>query len=176
VDRKNPGPAADLPLSLRAARAPRYDGSMDITISLDPARLDLDRVHAWLRTAYWSPDVRRDVVERAFANSLSAGAYDEAGQVGVARAVTDQATFAWLCDVFVDERARGRGVARAMVRALMSDPRTQTLRRWVLATRTAHGVYAPLGYAPVDARIWMEMKPPAERWQDVSAASARTLP
>ncbi len=139
-----------------------FEGS----ISTDPARLDLDRVHAWLAAAYWSPGVRRDIVERAFANSLSAGAYDARGvQVGVARAVTDQATFAYLADVFVDERARGHGVGRAMVRALIDDPRLQTLRRWSLATRDAHGVYAALGFGPVDARIWMEYKPDPAGWQ-----------
>jgi hypothetical protein len=81
---------------------------MDLTISTDPARIDLDRVHAWLRASYWSPNVRKDIVERAFAHSLVAGAYDERGvQRGVARAVTDHATFAYLADVFVDEPARG---------------------------------------------------------------------
>ena len=139
---------------------------MDLTISTDPARIDLDRVHAWLRASYWSPRVRRDVVERAFAHSLVAGAYDERGvQRGVARAVTDHATFAYLADVFVDEPARGRGVGRRMVRALLADPRTQTVRRWSLATRDAHGVYAALGFGPVDARIWMEYKP-RDAWSE----------
>ncbi|MCE9578885.1 MAG: GNAT family N-acetyltransferase [Deltaproteobacteria bacterium] len=135
------------------------------TISTDPARLDLDRVHGWLSRAYWSPGVRREIVERAFASSLSAAAYDADGrQLGVARAVTDQATFAWLCDVYVDEAARGHGIARAMVQALLDDPRLQTLRRWCLGTRDAHGVYAKLGFGPVDARIWMELKPDPARW------------
>jgi GNAT superfamily N-acetyltransferase len=135
------------------------------TISTDPARLDLDRIHAWLRDTYWSPGVRREVVDQAFARSLSAGAYAADGrQLGVARAVTDQATFAWLCDVFVDGEVRGQGVARAMVRALMDDPRLQTLRRWCLCTRDAHGVYAPLGFAAVDAPLWMEHKLSPARW------------
>jgi GNAT superfamily N-acetyltransferase len=138
---------------------------------MDPRRLDLDRVHGWLRAAYWSPGVRRDVVERAFANSLSVGAYAADGsQVGVARAVTDCATFAWLCDVYVDAAMRGRGIARAMVRELMADARLQTLRRWCLGTRDAHGVYAALGFAPVDARIWMEYKP-ADAWSERAAGA-----
>ena len=136
------------------------------TVSTDPSLLDLDVVHGWLRGAYWSTGVRRDVVVRAFANSLVAGAYDAGRQIGVARVVTDQATFAWLCDVFVAEDARGRGVARAMVRELLADPRLQTLRRWSLATRDAHEVYRPLGFGPVDATIWMELKPDPERWQE----------
>jgi GNAT superfamily N-acetyltransferase len=140
-------------------------------ISTDPARLDLDRVHGWLRGAYWSPDVRKDVVARAFGNSLGAGAYavDDGAQLGVARVVTDQATFAWLCDVYVDASARGQGIGRAMVRALLDDPRLRTLRRWCLGTRDAHGVYAALGFAPVDPRIWMELKPDPSRWQATQA-------
>lgn len=136
------------------------------TLSSDPARLDLARVHAWLAGSYWSPGIRRDVVERAFAHSLSVGAYDERGvQVGVARAATDQATFAWLCDVFVDDAWRGQGVARAIVAALIADPRLQTLRRWCLATRDAHEVYRPLGFTGVDGARWMELMPPPERWR-----------
>jgi GNAT superfamily N-acetyltransferase len=135
-------------------------------LSVDPRRLQLDRVAAWLRSSYWSPDIRPDIVERAFANSLSIGAYAASGeQVGVARAVTDQATFAWLCDVFVDEAARGRGIAKAMVRALLDDPRLTTLRRWCLATRDAHEVYQPLGFVPLDASRWLERLPDAAAWQ-----------
>ena len=136
---------------------------------MDPGRLDLTRVHGWLRDEYWSPGIRREVVERAFANSLSVGAYTADGQVAVARAVTDCATFAWLCDVFVAPAMRGRGIARAMVRELMADARLQTLRRWCLATRDAHGVYAAVGFAPVDARIWMEHKP-KDAWSDRAGA------
>jgi GNAT superfamily N-acetyltransferase len=139
------------------------------SVSRDPARLQLDVVHGWLASAYWSPDVRRDVLERAFANSLVAGAYDARGaQIGVARAVTDQATFAWLCDVFVAEDWRGRGIARAMVRALMADERLATLRRWCLATRDAHDVYRPLGFEPVDAARWMERRLDPAAWREGS--------
>src|SRR5690349_10288539 len=137
---------------------------MDYEVSLDPARVQLDVVYPWLRDCYWSTGVRRDVVERAFANSLVAGAYRNGRQVGVARAVTDQATFAWLCDVFVDDTARGQGIATAMVKALIDDPRLQTLRRWCLATRDAHAVYRPLGFEPVDARIWMQHLLAPTRW------------
>jgi GNAT superfamily N-acetyltransferase len=149
---------------------------MDLTISTDPARLDVDRVHGWLAAEYWCPGVRKDVVARAFAASLCAGAYDERGvQRGVARAVTDQATFAWLCDVFVEPAARGRGVARALVQALLSDPRTSTVRTWCLATRDAHGVYAPLGFAPAEPGRWMVLRPDPARWQarEWAAAAAR---
>jgi GNAT superfamily N-acetyltransferase len=138
--------------------------AMEWVISTDPARLQLDVVHGWLVSCYWSPGIRRDVMENAFAHSLVAGAYRGGVQIGVARVVTDQATFAWLCDVFVDERARGLGIARAMVRTLMDDPRLQTLRRWCLATRSAHEVYRPLGFAAVDPTLWMQHLPDPARW------------
>lgn len=138
----------------------------DWELSTDPARLDLDRIHAWLAGAYWSPGIRRDVVERAFAASLVIGAYAGGEQLAVARVVTDQATFAWLCDVFVTPAARGRGIAQAMVRALLADPRLQTLRRWCLATRDAHGVYERCGFSGVDARVWMELKPEPAAWSE----------
>ena len=133
---------------------------------MDPARLQLDVIYGWLSTCYWSDGIRREICERAFANSMSIGAYDERGaQVGVARLVTDQATFAWLCDVFVADDARGLGIARAMVTAFLEDPRLQTLRRWTLATRDAHGVYQPLGFADVKPTVFMERLPDRSRWQ-----------
>jgi GNAT superfamily N-acetyltransferase len=137
-------------------------------VSTDPTLVQLDVVYPWLHGCYWSPGIRRDVVERAFANSIVCGAYRGGTQVGVARVVSDQATFAWLCDVFVDESARGHGIASAMVRALIDDPRLQTLRRWCLATRDAHAVYRPLGFEPVDARIWMQYLLDPARWGSIA--------
>jgi GNAT superfamily N-acetyltransferase len=142
----------------------------DWELSTDPARLQLDVIHGWLRETYWATGVRRDVVDRAFAGSLAIGAYRGAAQIGVARAVTDRATFAWLCDVYVDAPARGQGLATAMVRALMDDPALRTLRRWMLATRDAHAVYRPLGYAPVDPAIFMSRLMPPSAWSETPAA------
>jgi len=136
----------------------------DWFVSTDPALVQLDVVYSWLRTCYWSPNIRRDVVERAFANSLVAGAYRGSTQIGVARLVTDMATFGWLCDVFVDDAARGQGIASAMVRTLVMDPRLRTLRRWCLATRDAHAVYRPFGFAPVDPQVWMQWLPDPSAW------------
>jgi GNAT superfamily N-acetyltransferase len=138
--------------------------AMEWVVSTDPARVQLDVVYAWLRSCYWSPGIRREVVENAFAHSLVAGAYRGSAQLGVARVVADQATFAWLCDVFVDEAERGQGIARAMVQALLDDPRLGTLRRWCLVTRNAHEVYRPLGFAPVDPQMWMQYLPGSARW------------
>lgn len=137
------------------------------TVSTDPARIQLDLVHGWLRASYWSPGIRREVTAAAFANSIVAGAYAADGrQLGVARVATDRATFAWLCDVYVDADARGLGIARALVTALMAHPELQTIRRWLLATRDAHEVYRPLGFEPVDARTFMVYTPAPARWSD----------
>jgi GNAT superfamily N-acetyltransferase len=137
------------------------------TVSTEPSKIQLDLVYSWLRSSYWSPNVRRDIVATAFANSIVAGAYTPEGrQLGVARVATDRATFAWLCDVFVDAGARGLGIARAMVSAVMAHPELTTIRRWTLGTRDAHEVYRPLGFGPVDPAILMEYKPDPSRWSD----------
>jgi GNAT superfamily N-acetyltransferase len=138
--------------------------AMTWTISTDPAKVQLDVVYPWLFGSYWSPNIRREVVERAFANSLVASAFANGRQIGVARVVTDQATFAWLCDVYVDEAWRGHGIASALVKTLVEDPRMATLRRWCLATRDAHAVYRPFGFEPVDATILMQLLPDSRAW------------
>lgn len=137
-------------------------------ISTDRSRVDVEWVWRRLRETYWSPGIRRDVVERAIAHSMVAGAYESGGgrQVGFARAVTDYATFAWVCDVVVDEGWRGRGLARGMILAMMADPGVRTLRRWCLATRDAHGVYTPLGFRPVAADRWMERVSDPSAWRE----------
>lgn len=144
---------------------------MPVTISVDPARLDLDAIHRILAGTYWSPDIRREVVAEALRNSITAVAIDDAtGEtVGLARVVTDRATFAWLCDVFVLEAWRGQGISRRLIEALERHPDLQTLRRWCLATRDAHGLYEKFGYRPVPADRWMEKPMRAERWSEARA-------
>ncbi|MBI1302973.1 MAG: GNAT family N-acetyltransferase [Phycisphaera sp.] len=140
---------------------------MPITISLDPARQDLDAIHGILVGTYWSPHIRREVVAAALRNSITAVAIDDAtgATVGLARVVTDRATFAWLCDVCVQEGWRGQGISRRMLEAIERHPDLQTLRRWCLATRDAHGLYEKFDYRPVPADRWMEKHCPKERWQ-----------
>jgi N-acetylglutamate synthase-like GNAT family acetyltransferase len=140
---------------------------MPITISLDPARQDLDAIHQMLAATYWSPGIRRDVVAEALRNSITAVAIDEAtgATVGIARVVTDRATFAWLCDVIVDEQFRGQGLARRLIEELERHPELKTLRRWCLATRDAHGLYRKFGYLPVPTDRWMERVGPKDAWQ-----------
>lgn len=116
----------------------------------DRARLDVARVHGWLAASYWSPGIERALVERAIAGSHCLGAYDGGGeQIGFARAITDHATFAWIADVWVDERARGRGIGRAMVRWFLDHPGFAGIRRVALVTADAHGVYAGIGFHPL---------------------------
>jgi GNAT superfamily N-acetyltransferase len=141
------------------------------TISDDRARLDLEIVHGFLTTSYWSPGVARDVVERAVANSLVLGVYrdttDGATQVGFARVVTDRATFAYLADVFVLDAERGGGLGHWLVETALSHPELQGLRRWMLATADAHGLYAQHGFTPLDApERFMERRPgpPRDAW------------
>jgi GNAT superfamily N-acetyltransferase len=137
-----------------------------VHITTDRTDTDADRVWSMLRATYWSANIRKDIVERAIANSIVANAIDQdtGTQVGFARAVSDRATFAWLCDVVVEPSHQRRGIATALVRALIDHPDLQTLRRWCLATRDAHGVYAPLGFKPVDPDRWMEYKLDPARW------------
>jgi len=133
----------------------------DYEISTDPARLDLDLTHRFLsEQAYWSPGVRRDVVERAIAGSIVFGIYRDGSQVGMARVVSDKATFAWLCDVFVVAEERGNGLGKWLMECVKSHPDLQGLRRWLLATSDAHGLYAQFGFAPVDPGRFMEIRDP----------------
>lgn len=142
---------------------------MPYTISTRHRDMQLDRVHALLAATYWSPRIRRDIVATAMANSLVAGAFDASGtQVAYARVVTDHATFAWLCDVIVDEHHRGHGLSRRMLEALHATAELAHIRRWCLATRDAHGLYEKLGYVPVKPGAWMERKGPESAWQDAT--------
>lgn len=119
-------------------------------ITTDPAAVDLDTVHGFLTTSYWSPGIDRERVARAVSNSLCASALDADGRlVGFARAVTDYASFAYLADVFVLPEHRGQGLARRLVAALVGHPEMATIRKWMLSTDDAHGVYAPLGFRPL---------------------------
>ena len=120
------------------------------TISDDPARLDLAAMHVYLRQAYWSEGIPFAVLERAVRASLCVGAYDASGaQVGLTRCISDYATFGYLCDVYVLEAHRRRGLARAMMAFAMSHPRLQGLRRWNLVTRDAHPLYREFGFTPL---------------------------
>jgi GNAT superfamily N-acetyltransferase len=138
---------------------PRRDDGYEL--STDPARLDLDLIHRWLSTdAYWAVGRSRETVDRAVAGSLNYAAYapDGGRQVAYARAITDGATFAWLCDVYVDRAVRGIGLGTWVVGAARDHLRGLGIPRLLLATLDAHGVYARLGFVPLaDPGRWMEI-------------------
>jgi GNAT superfamily N-acetyltransferase len=115
----------------------------------DPRCLDLDVVHGFLTRSYWSPGVARETVARAAQNSLCFHLLHAGRQVGFARAVTDRATFAYLADVFLLEEHRGQGLGAWMVGHILALPELAGLRRWLLATRDAHGLYARFGFRPL---------------------------
>jgi predicted N-acetyltransferase YhbS len=129
-----------------------------VEISTDPARLDVALIHAFLsEESHWARGITRERVERALANSLCFGAYEAGRQFGLARVVTDHATFAWLADVFVVESQRGRGIGALLTEAVVSHPSLKDLRRAALVTRSAPGLYARFGFAPLASpEIWME--------------------
>jgi GNAT superfamily N-acetyltransferase len=115
-------------------------------ISSDRHRLDISLIHNFLRNSYWSPNIPRNLVEKAISNSLCFGAFCGEAQVGFARVITDYASFGYIADVFVLPEHRGRGVGKLLVRAILDHPELQGLRRLLLATRDAHGLYAPFGF------------------------------
>ncbi|HQV27453.1 MAG TPA: GNAT family N-acetyltransferase [Thermoflexales bacterium] len=128
-------------------------------ISIDRSRLDVKAIHAFLTQSYWSPGIPLATVSRAVDNSVCVGAYLGAEQVGFARVVTDKATFAYLADVYVLEPHRGNGLSRLMMEAVTQHPELQGLRRWLLITRDAQGLYAKFGFTPLSApERFMELR------------------
>ena len=132
-------------------------------LSDDPARLSLEVIHRYLsEESYWAAHIPREIVARSLENSLGIGIYAPTGeQVGFARVISDFATYAWLCDVFVLESHRGHGLGKALIQTVVSHPRLQGLRRFALGTRDAHGLYAQYGFTPLaDPTRHMERRNP----------------
>ena len=136
------------------------DGGIDVTTDL--SRIDLDRVHAWLaRQSYWAAQMPRSVFQRAVRGSLCFGAIERDATVGFCRVISDHATFAYVSDMFVDPEQRGRGIAKAIMAAILAHRDLQNLRRWVLVTADAHGLYARHGFAALVApERFMERRDP----------------
>ena len=120
-------------------------------ITCDRTRLDIGAIHDFLSQAYWSAGIPRAVVERAIENSLCFGVFHDEQQVGFAREITDKATFAYLADVYIVSEHRGKGLSRRLVQEIIEHPDLQGLRRILLATRDAHGLYAKFGFKPLAA-------------------------
>jgi GNAT superfamily N-acetyltransferase len=132
----------------------------EYTVSTDPAHLDRNAVYEYLHDeAYWSRGITRETFDRALDNSLNFTALRGSTLAGFARVVTDRATFAWLCDVFVLPAHRGHDVSRRLMDAVMAHPDLAGLRNFLLATRDAHGLYEKFGFAPLaEPRRWMVIR------------------
>lgn len=133
----------------------------EFTITDAQEDLDMDTIHGFLRESYWAKGVPRPIVERALANSLCFGLYQHSRQIGFGRAITDRTTFAYLADVFVLPEYRGRGLGKWLIACAQMHPELQGLRRWLLATRDAHGLYRQNGFGPLRKPEWfMEINVP----------------
>lgn len=123
----------------------------EFTISTDKTKLSVDYIHQYLsQEAYWAANVPLDVVKRSIEGSLCFGIYHGQQQIGFARVITDQATFGYLADVFVDTAYRGRGLSKWLMEVIMQYPGLQGLRRMMLATRDAHELYKKFGFTGID--------------------------
>lgn len=124
----------------------------DFLISTSRERLDLDVVHGFLTNCYWAKGIPREVVARSIEHALCFGIYDgEGAQIGFARVISDFSTIAYVGDVFVLETHRGRGLGKWLMQCIIEHPALQNLRRWILTTRDAHGLYSQFGFTPVKA-------------------------
>lgn len=120
-------------------------------ISTDISLLNIDVIHHYLSTeSYWAANIPKEIVQRSVSNSLCFGLYHEGKQIGFARLVTDKATFAYLADVFILETYRGKGLSKWLMETIQSHPELQGLRRWMLGTRDAHGLYEQFGWTVLD--------------------------
>ena len=127
-------------------------------ITTDPARLDADAIYAYLSRVYWANTRSRDAVKRSLKNSLCFGLYEGDQQIGLARVISDYATFAYVCDVYVLEAYQGNGLGTWLMKVVMAHPDLQNLRRWLLATRDAHRLYRKSGFIVLESpERWMEI-------------------
>ena len=127
------------------------------TISTDPARLDIDTICDFLKRAYWANTRPRERTERAFRNSLVFGVYEGNKQIGLGRVVSDYSVFAYLCDVFIHEDYRAHGLGKWLIETIMDHPDLKHVRRWVLVTNDAHGLYRQFGFTSIeDPEHWMQ--------------------
>ena len=127
-------------------------------ISSEHEEMDLDAIHAYISNSYWAMGIPKSTLERAMKNSIFFGVFDGVqAQIGFARAVTDCATYAYLADVYVLEKYRGKGLSKWLISTVVSHPKLQGLRRITLATRDAHGLYKKFGFEPLEnPEIFME--------------------
>ena len=133
----------------------------DYHISTAKDKINVDYVHGFLSQSYWAENIPVEIVRRSIEGSLCFAVFYGNEQIGFARVITDEATFAYLADVFIDERFRGRGLSKWLMEIIMAYPSLQGLRRFLLATRDAHGLYRQFGFAPLTfVDRWMQIHQP----------------
>jgi N-acetylglutamate synthase-like GNAT family acetyltransferase len=133
----------------------------NFSISTDKSKLDIQVIHDFLSKSYWAENIPAETVRQSIEGSLCFGVYDENKQVGFARMITDKATFAYLADVFIIDEYRGRGLSKWLMEVIMNLPELQGLRRMMLATRDAHGLYKQFGFTPLThTDRWMQIHKP----------------
>ena len=131
------------------------------TISTEKEKLDIDVIHSFLNRTYWAEGISKEVIRRSIEGSLCFGVFENDKQVGFARMITDKATFAYLADVFIIEEFRGRGLSKWLMEIIMSHPDLQGLRRMILVTKDAHGLYKQFGFTPlINVDRWMNILDP----------------
>ena len=131
------------------------------TFSTDKPKLDPSVIHAFLTESYWSKGCSMDNVLRRIENALCFGVYDNDKQIGFARIITDKVTFAYIADVFILENYRGQGLSKQLMTFILEQPDLQNLKRWLLATRDAHGLYTQFGFTPLsNPDMWMDIMNP----------------
>ncbi len=122
----------------------------EFTVSTDPNKLQLEAIAAFLSTSYWAHQRSVATIRRSLEGSLCFGVYQSDAQIGLARVVTDYAAFAYLCDVYILESYRGLGLGKWLMQTVLEHPDLQGIRRFMLATRDAHQLYAQYGFAPLE--------------------------
>ena len=131
------------------------------TISTEKEKLDIDVIHSFLNRTYWAEGISKEIISRSIEGSLCFGVFENNKQVGFARMITDKATFAYLADVFIIEEYRGRGLSKWLMEVIMSYPDLQGLRRMILVTKDAHGLYRQFGFTPlINVDRWMHIFDP----------------
>ena len=120
-----------------------------IQLSTDKNLLQVNRIHAFLSQSYWAKDIPISIVQKSIDHSMCFGVYKNDLQIGFARVITDQATFAYLADVYIIEEEQGKGYSKQLMHFIMNHQELQGLRRFMLATRDAHGLYEAFGFATV---------------------------
>lgn len=132
------------------------------TISTDKSLLDVNMIYTYLsQESYWAKNIPQEKVKRSIENSMCFGVYKNGDQIGFARVITDKATFGYLADVFIIGGFRGLGLSKWLVQTILAHPDLQTLRRWVLATADAHGLYKQFGFSPLTKpEVWMDIYTP----------------